>query len=158
MKREMRKSLLCAAIVAMLPLVGAQAQDTSCTYVRCALAIAPVWNGLNVVRGTEARRVDGLGFFWAGDITPAVAGNDSAVAYAARAVHVRRVAAVLTDVGVLALGFAAARRIQRGSSSAADRGVAIGGGVALAISVPLQFVADGLLSRSLWWFNGKFAR
>jgi hypothetical protein len=153
----MRK-LLCAILVVVLPASAVRAQDSSCTYVRCALAIAPVWNGLNVVRGTQAHRVGGLGFFWTGDITPSVAGNDSAVAYATRAVHVRRVAAVLTDVGVLALGYATARRLQHGSFGSADRGVALGGSVAFAASVPLQFAADGLLSRALWWFNGEFSR
>lgn len=146
------------ALVALVPFVAVSAQDTSCTYARCALAIAPVWNGLDVVRGADARRVTGLGFFWTGDIRSSVAGNDSAVAYAVRAVRVRRVAAVFTDVGALALGYAAARRIQNGSFSAADRAVAIGGGAAFAVSVPLQFAADGLLSRSLWWFNGVFHR
>jgi hypothetical protein len=158
----MRRLLPCTvvvlyAFVGVLPVVVARAQDTSCSYARCALAIAPVWNGLDVVRGSQAHRVAGLGFFWTGDITPAVAGNDSAVAYATRAVHVRRVAAALTDVGVMALGYAAARRLRKGSFSGNDRGMVIGGSVALASSVPLQFAADGLLSRSLWWFNGVFS-
>lgn len=147
-----------AALVAMVPFVIASAQDTPCTYAQCALAIAPVWNGLDVVRGSEGHRVTGLGFFWTGDISRAVAGNDSAVAYAVRAVQVRRAAAALTDVGALALGYVAARRLRNGALAGMDRSVAIEGGAALAISVPLQFMADGLLSRSVWWFNGKFAR
>ena len=148
---------MCAALALLPPISPAGAQEAGCTYARCALAIAPVWNGLDVVRGAEGRRVGGLGFFWAGDVSHAVAGNDSAVAYAVRAAQVRRVAAVLTDVGVLALGYVAARRLQSGSFSGIDRGVAFGGGAAVLISVPLQFAADGLLSRSLWWFNGVFA-
>lgn len=154
----MKRMLRWAAAAALLPLVVARGQDATCPYSRCALAIAPVWNGLDVVRGAEGQRVTGLGFFWTGDISHAVAGNDSAVTYAVRAVQVRRVAAVFTDVGVLALGYAVARRAQNGSFSNVDRGIAVGGGTALAISVPLQFAADGLLSRSLWWFNGRFAR
>ena len=145
------------AVALVLPLALARAQDSACTYARCALAIAPVWNGLDVVRGTDARRVAGLGFFWTGDIAHAVAGNDSAVVYAVRAVRVRRMAAVFTDVGAMALGYAVARRLHNGSFSGADRGVFIAGGAAFGVSVPLQFTADGLLSRSLWWFNGAFS-
>jgi hypothetical protein len=153
----MRRRLVFATLAVMIASARVHAQDTWCTYARCALAIAPAWNGLDVVRGMEARRVAGLGFFWTDDISHAVAGNDSAVAYAVRAVRVRRAAAVLTDVGAFALGYAAARRMQHGSLGNVDRGLAIGGGAALAMSVPLQFAADGLLSRSLWWFNGAFA-
>jgi hypothetical protein len=148
--------MLWTTLAVMLPL-AARAQDTTCSYARCALAIAPVWNGLDVVRGTDARRVTGLGFFWTGDITHAVAGNDSATVYATRAVKMRRTAAVLTDAGALALAYVAARRLQNGSLNGVERGVAIGGGAAVMISVPLQFAADGLLSRSLWWFNSVFA-
>ena len=32
------------------------------------------------------------------------------------------------------------------------------GGAALAVSVPLQFAADGALSRAVWWYNRRFAR
>lgn len=153
----MIRRVLLAAVACVMPLRAARAQEAACTYARCALAIAPVWNGLDVVRGAEAHRVTRLGFFWTSDIAPSVAGNDSAVAYAVRAVRVRRVAAMFTDVGALALGYAAARRLQNGSFAGVDRGVAMGGAAAFAVSVPLQFAADGLLSRSLWWFNGDFA-
>lgn len=141
-----------------LPFVAARAQDSSCSYLACGLRIAPVWNGLDVVRGAEGQRVSGLGFFWAKDVRPALAVNDSSAAYAARAVRVRRVAAVLTDAGALALAYAAGRQLHNGAFTSGDKGAAVAGATAFAVSVPLQFAADGLLSRSLWWFNSSLRR
>jgi len=132
--------------------------DTACTYRRCALGIAPAWSGLNVVRGADGARVAGLGFFWARGLAPVFAGADSASHYASRAVRVRRGGALLTDAGLLLLGYAAARQIGNGRLRRGDRNAAVGGAAALAASVPLQFAADGLLSRAVWWYNARFGR
>lgn len=157
---------LCAAPLGASPLraqttvVAATppSADSACSYERCALGIAPTWSGLNVVRGTDGTRVASLGFFWPRDLAPVFAGRDSAARYATRAVRVRRGGAVLTDAGILLLGYAVARQIGTGGLRRGDR-VAAGAGVAaMAASVPLQFAADGLLSRAVWWHNTRFGR
>ena len=133
------------------------AAAASCTYQRCALGIAPAWNGLVVTRGAAQERVANLGFFWTRSLDHVFVGSDSALAQGRRAVRVRRVAAVLTDVGALTLGYAAVRAVSRGSLTHAERVVSIAGGAAFAASVPLQFAADGLLSRAVWWRNAEYS-
>jgi hypothetical protein len=138
---------------------------TSCSYRDCALSISPTWNGLAVVRGRDGARVANLGFFLPRDIAPAlrgedagVAGADSAFAYARRAVTLRRAAAVLTDVGAIVVTAAAMSRAVR--ADRAGHAEAVGGGLGLAalvVSVPLQFAADGALSRAVWWHNLRYA-
>ncbi|WP_025413911.1 hypothetical protein [Gemmatirosa kalamazoonensis] len=129
--------------------------DTSraCPYVRCALGIAPVWNGLAVVRGSSGAHVATLGFFRARPLPPLFAAHDSAAHYAARAVRVRRQASALTDGGALLLAVGGVRALAAGRL---DRGGSIvlgAGAAAFAVSVPLQFAADGHLSRAVWWYN-----
>ena len=135
----------------------ASAQDSlatsgRCPYVRCALGIAPAWNGLAVVRGAGGERVATLGFFRAGAL-PVFAAHDSARYYAARAVRVRRIASVLTDVGALALVGGTVRAIGAGGLDRSGRVAMATGAAAFAVSVPLQFAADGHLARAVWWFN-----
>ena len=67
--------------------------------------------------------------------------------------HVRRTAATFTDVGALLLGFGVLRQF-RGTSRTVG---ALGAGM-FAVGVPLQFSADALLSRALWWHNARYAR
>ena len=138
--------------------------DTACAYRECALGIAPTWNGLAVVRGTDGVRVANLYFFWPRDVTAALRGDinqpgaDSAAAQARRAVSIRRAGATLTDLGVLTLAVAAVRSIRHGKADRTDQILGGAGIGALAISVPFQFAADGALSRAVWWHNLRFAR
>jgi hypothetical protein len=133
-----------------------------CTYSRCALGIAPTWNGLAVVQGVDEQRVANLSFFWPRDIrralsTAAGAGPDSATTNVRRAVRLRRVAAVFTDAGLVLGGYAVARAITNKRLNSSDRAFGITGAVAFAVSVPLQFAADGALSRAVWWYNSRFS-
>jgi hypothetical protein len=139
-------------------------QDSACSYRACALAIAPTWNGLAVVRGQGGPRVANLHFFWPADISSALRGDplargaDSAAASVRRAVALRRAGATLTDLGVVATGLAVvggvgARRVGKRERVAGGMGVA-----ALLVSVPLQFAADGALSRAVWWHNLRYTR
>ena len=149
---------------AQRPSVTVSPSDAACDYRTCALAIVPTWNGLAVMRGSVGPRVANLNFFWPGDVTPALRGEDpsrlgadSAAAHARRAVALRQVGASLTDVGVLAIGVAAvgalaARRVRRG-----DRLLVGAGAATLLASVPFQFAADGALSRAVWWHNVRYA-
>ena len=159
---------LCALTVSMLALSRlAAAQlpsppDSLCSYRLCALTIAPTWNGLAVARGSDGARVGNLGFFVPRDITSlfegSAVGADSALAYATRSVDLRRAGAALTDAGILAVGLTALHAIHArrfGRADAAWTGVGV---VAVGASVPLQFAADGALSRALWWYNLRFAR
>lgn len=136
----------------------------ACSYRECALSIAPTWNGLAIVRGADGRRVANLNFFLPRDITPALRGEpsaigaDSALAHAERALALRRAAAVLTDVGGVAM---VAALVHAASGGRADRSAKVAGGAGLAaliVSVPIQFAADGALSRAVWWHNLRYAR
>jgi len=129
------------------------AADRECPYVRCALGITPVWNGLAVVRGPSAERVTMLGFFWARPLPPVFAVHDSAARYAARAVRMRRAGSVLTDGGALLLAVGAVKAVSGGRVNRLDRLLLSTGATALAVSVPFQFAADGHLSRAVWWYN-----
>jgi hypothetical protein len=143
----------------------ASPNDSACTYRSCAFGISPRWDGLAVVRGAEARRVANLHFFWPRDITGELRGADSAavgvdslVFHAQRAVALRRAGAGFTDLGVLTLAVAVARSLRDGHVGHRDEvlaGAALG---AIVVSVPLQFAADGELSRAVWWHNIRFAR
>jgi hypothetical protein len=62
---------------------------------------------------------------------------------------------VLTDLG-LALAVSAVVAYAAESDHATARGLALGGAIALGIGVPLQFKADGHLSRAVWWHNTQF--
>ena len=140
------------------------ASGAACAYRECALSIAPTWNGLAVVRGTDGRRVANLSFFLPRDITSALrgdssaAGADSALAHAQRALALRRAGAVLTDVGAVAVVAAVAHAASAARADRGDRIAGAAGLVALLASVPIQFAADGALSRSVWWHNLRYAR
>lgn len=154
--------LTLAALSGPIP-AGAQParavpSDSACTYEQCALSIAPVWNGLALVRGAAGERVANLGFFWARPLSRAFPGADSAAWYGARAVHVRRTAAVLTDVGALLVVYALGRRVGSETFSNDAQVALAAGAVAVTVSVPLHFVADGHLSRAVWWHNRRYAR
>jgi hypothetical protein len=131
--------------------------SAGCDYQHCALGIAPVWDGLAVVRGAGQDRVANLNFFWARDVTDAFAG-DSARTYAVRAVHTRRMAATLTDGGALLLAAAAIRGLRTRRVDGGTRVAAFIGAGAFAVSVPLHFQADGWLSRAVWWHNAAGVR
>ena len=139
--------------------------DTSCTYASCALSIVPAWDGLRVVRGSSAQRVANLHFFWPTDIEDVLHGGDasavgadSAATHARRALQLRQAGAGFTDAGALAIGAALLRAIGAGHASTRTQVIAGVGLGALVISVPLQFAADGELSRAVWWHNLRFAR
>jgi len=171
----MTRSLSFLALVACFVTARATAQtasaarvavsDTTCSYSACALSLVPAWDGLRIVRGSTGQRVDNLHFFWpidVGDVLrgpdASTPGADSAAAHAQRALDLRRVGAGFTDAGALALGVAVLRAIGAGHMSKRDQVIAGTGLGALIISVPLQFAADGELSRAVWWHNLRYAR
>lgn len=150
-----------AAALAAAPAatVGAQATPAApCPYDRCALSVEPRWDALALARGARGERVGQLGFFWPGDVRPLFAGSDSALHYARRAVATRRAAAALTDAGALLLALGIARAAHDGGLRGTGAGIAAGGAALFAVSVPLQFAADGRLARAVWWHNARFAR
>lgn len=151
------------SLAAQLPSPGTR--DTACSYERCALTIVPVWNGLAVVRGVTGAQVALLHFFLPRDVSGDIAGRDSLAAGAERAraegyhaVHIRRTAAAFTDGGALLVAVAGIGAIRAGRVRRQDAILAGVGGAAFAVSVPLQFAADGALSRAVWWYNRRFAR
>jgi hypothetical protein len=140
----------------------ARPSDSTCSYRQCALGIAPRWNGLAVVRGTAGPRVANLHFFWPADIStalrgePAARGADSAAASARRAISLRRAGAALTDVGVVATGIAVVSGLRARRMGTKERAMGGVGLTAILVSVPLQFAADGALSRAVWWHNLRY--
>jgi len=163
-------SVLVLAVLTVMVSHSAPAQESrasvaGCSYEDCALGIAPAWNGLLVVRGSAGRRVANLNFFLPRDIAPVLRGDDpstfgadSAHAQARRAVALRRIGAGLTDLGALATVVAVARAASMGRVSRTEQVVGGAGLAALLVSVPLQFAADGALSRAVWWHNARYAR
>ena len=141
---------------ATLPISPAPA-SADCSYARCALGIAPVWNGLAIVQGPERQQLGNLNFFWPRG-TGALFSGDSARMLGDRAMRTRRIAAVLTDVGGLMVASAAIRARGESGLTRSTRSLALGGAAAFVVSVPLQFAADGLLSRAVWWHNAAFGR
>ena len=135
------------------------------TYRSAALSIAPRWDGLAVVRGSNRQMVANLHFFWPRDITPELRGSDttaigldSLTHHARRAVALRRAGAGFTDLGILTMTVAVVRSLRDGRFATRDQQLAAAAVGALVVSVPLQFAADGELSRAVWWHNIRFAR
>ena len=135
----------------------------ACSYSACALTIAPRWNGLAVVQGTNAHAVANLNFFWPRDVSDALGGTTSPADQRARetvagAVRLRRIGAAFTDGGIVLLATAAVRAVSAGHVRQSDAVMAGIGAGAFGVSVPFQFAADGMLSRAVWWHNARYAR
>jgi hypothetical protein len=144
-----------------IPFSFAKAQgraEANCTYEACALGIAPVWNGLAITKGERQETVATLGFFYPTDVASVFAGNDAAIDAANDAVRTRTIAAALTDAGIVLVGTGIARGIFQRHIDGLSQALAFSGAASLAVSVPFQFSADGLLSRAVWLYNRKFAR
>jgi hypothetical protein len=154
-------------LAATAPSIGRaqSAAGARCSYARCALSIAPTWNGLAMVRGVDGDRVANLNFFWPSDVSRALVGSDaaapgldSAIAEGRRAVRIRRIGAALTDAGIVLAATAAVRATGAGRARRSDAIMAGTGVAALGLSVPFQFAADGALSRAVWWHNLRYGR
>jgi len=150
---------IAAALISLASAAHAQsARDTNCSYQECALGLKPVWNGLAVTRGKSEEQVAVLGFFWPGEVSNAFAGDREAQSEARNAEAIRGTAAALTDAGVVMALTGVARSLFRRDWDKLSTALTIAGGASLGVSVPLQFAADGSLSRAVWLFNRKFAR
>jgi hypothetical protein len=125
----------------------------------CALGIAPRLTSLAVVRGDSQTSAGSLSFVWPrSGFLSAFDGDSIARAAARRSLRTRVSGAALTDLGVALLGGTAVhasghRGFHRGTTALASAGA-----LAVAISVPIQFAADGQLSRAVFHFNQQFAR
>jgi hypothetical protein len=135
----------------------AQTADSLCGYSRCALSIAPRLVALDVVRGDAEVRVASLAFLWPRDVSRTFVSDSVAHAFSKRAVRSRRLAAVMTDVGVFALTAGALRSRGHAASAAGTAFLSIGGALVVA-SVPIHFSADAELSRAVWRYNARFSR
>lgn len=165
---------LCAAaaprlVVAQQAAVATPAvpppNDSVISYRSAALSIAPRWDGLAVVRGANRQTVANLHFFWPRDITAELRGTDttaigldSLTRHVQRAVALRRAGAGFTDLGMLTMTVAIVRSLRDGRLATRDQQLAAAAVGALVVSVPIQFAADGELSRAVWWHNIRFAR
>ena len=165
LRQETRvRKLVAAAAIAVLASQPMQAQtpatraDPNCTYESCALGLAPTWNGLAITRGISQRQIANLGFFWPEDIRPLFADNAAALEAADEALRMRTVAAILTDAGLVLLGTGLARAGFQREFDGLSRALAWTGAASIGVSIPLQFAADGYLSRAIWWHNRRFSR
>lgn len=147
------------ATLALASIANAQAtRETNCNYERCALGLAPVWNGLAVTRGEEQRKVRVLGFFWPTDVSSVFEGDREATQAAEDAMSIRQVGAILTDAGLVMATTGVARALFRRDWDKLATGLTVAGGVSLGASVPFQFGADGYLSRAVWFFNRRYSK
>lgn len=152
--------LKLAALVGLLSATASPlaAQQAECSYRECALSVVPRWNGLAVVRGEQEVHLATLGFFRAGSLRGVFDADPRAAEFGRRAVRTRRLAAFLTDAGAVALAVGLVRAAGPHGADGTARGVTVAGAAAFGLSVPLQFKADGELSRAVWYFNARFAR
>ena len=132
--------------------------DPNCAYQTCALGLAPVWNGLDVTRGDSQTRVATLGFFIPEDISHVFAEDADARDAARDAFRIRQAGAVLTDAGALLAVTGLARALFQRDWDGLSTGLTLAGATSLAAAIPVQFAADGALSRAVWLFNRRFAR
>lgn len=170
--RFLAAALLAAAAPRMAPAQQAASpapvsppNDSATAYRSAALSIAPRWDGLAVVRGANRETVANLHFFWPRDITAELRGTDTTAVgldslthHVQRAVVLRRAGAGFTDLGMLTMAVAIVRSLRDGRFATRDQQLAAAAVGALVVSVPLQFAADGELSRAVWWHNLRFAR
>lgn len=159
--------VLFAAVLATSRAASAQvpAPKPTCSFRACALVISPRWNGLALVRGPGGPQVANLNFFWPRDVSAALSSSqpvlgpsaDSSLAEARRAVHVRRIGAVLTDGAALLGAVALVRTARAGRFRRSDGVITAASVAALGLSIPVHFAADGALSRAVWWQNAGYA-
>jgi hypothetical protein len=152
--------LILLLVFATAPAASQEAAGAAaaCDYESCALNVMPTWNGLAIVRGVAEERIAVLGFFRPGTIQRAFGGSPAAIAMAERAMRTRRRGAVLTDAGAALILGGAVLAINDGRVGRASGALLAVGVVGVGVSVPLQFAADGQLSRAVWLFNRQFAR
>jgi membrane-associated phospholipid phosphatase len=155
-------ALLLVAGIAFAPR-GLEAQQAPASaapciqYNSCAYNLVPRGLGLAVVRGEQEDHVATLGFLWPGRLDGVFSGDADAERLGRSALRTRRVAATLTVGGLLTMAAGGAALALDAEEEVAI-GLAAGGGAMLAISIPLQFRADGLLARAVWLYNRRFAR
>ena len=155
--RNIILSFVLSAAVA-IPVGAQQRAPANCTYQNCALGLSPVWNGIDVTRGDDQVRITSLGFFFPQDVTRAFRDDPEAVDVARDAFRIRQAAAVLTDAGLVLTATGLARALFQRDFDTLSTALTVVGGISLAGSVPLQFAADGALSRAVWLYNRRFAR
>ena len=148
-----------AALILSLAAAGELgAQTAACTYDTCALSLVPRLSGLDVVRGTNEQRIGSLGFLIPRDVRAAFSGSAAAQQHAGRALSIRRVAAVFTDVGGLIAAAGAVRAFSTANGRRASAVISLGGVALIGASVLPQFAADAELSRAVRDYNRQFAR
>jgi hypothetical protein len=158
MLRMRALTILSAMILVSIPASAQSRASANCTYQSCALGLMPVWNGLEVTRGDSQHHVAVLGFFLPQDISRSFADDPEAMGVARDAFHMRQAAALLTDAGGVLVATGLARALFQRDWDKLSTGLALGGALSLGGGVPLQFAADGALSRAVWLFNRRFSR
>lgn len=154
--RTIVSAFFFAAGIAAIPVEAQQRTPANCTYQNCALGLSPVWNGIDITRGEEQTRVASLGFFFPQDVSHAFREDPEAVDVARDAFRIRQAAAILTDAGLVLTATGIARALFQRDFDTLSTALTVVGGISFAGSVPLQFAADGALSRAVWLYNRRF--
>jgi S-adenosylhomocysteine hydrolase len=110
------------------------------------------------VRGESERRVATLGFFVPGDVSEIFKDDADALDAAREAVRLRRIGAVLTDAGIVMAATGLARALFQRDFDKLSGALTIAGAGSLGVSIPVQFAADGYLSRAVWLYNRRYSR
>lgn len=151
-------SFFALFVAAAIPAQAQARAANNCTYQNCALGLSPVWNGIDVTRGDSQERVASLGFFFPQDVTAAFRDDPEAVDVARDAFRIRQAAAILTDAGLVLTATGIARALFQRDFDRLSTALTAVGGVSFVGGVPLQFAADGALSRAVWLYNRRFSR
>lgn len=159
LEMHVKRFVLLSALAVVPFAADAQARpDPNCTYQTCALGLAPVWDGLSVVRGESERRVATLGFFVPGDVSEVFKDDADGLDAAREAVRLRRIGAVLTDAGIVMAATGLARALFQRDFDKLSGALTLAGAGSLGVSIPVQFAADGYLSRAVWLYNRRYSR
>ena len=147
-----------ALSLAAAPAVAQGRAPVNCTYQECAVGLSPVWNGIDITRGDSQRTVASLGFFFPQDVTHAFKDDPEAADVARDAFRIRQAAAIMTDAGLVLTATGVARALFQRDFDKLSTALTVVGGVSFIGGVPLQFAADGALSRAVWLYNRRFSR
>jgi hypothetical protein len=131
---------------------AARADSTAgCTYATCAVRVEPsFWNGARLVRGVEGTPVVGVNALWPQDLSAALAGSDSAVAYGRRYAHSGRLGSALSLGGAVVAGAGLSAAHPWNAATFAGLGMA-------AASIPFELASLRSLNRAVWWYNASVA-
>ena len=126
-----------------------------CEYAACALRVKTGFGGRSLVRGTEAEKVIGLGF-WVGDLDEVFAGSPVSQDLAASARHRNNVGSLIRITGLVAasIGIVLSTRNPGDLYLSGPYGkVALGGFATLLAGLYISLSGADRLYEAIWEYN-----